>query len=97
MANDSRRFRGRRRVQGARFEVRRVLYMATLRAVSTNALIRVFDRRLIATGKRASALVACMRKLLTTLNALVRTNKAWDSSVHQACHATRLLGGYSFA
>jgi len=97
MANDSRRFRGRRRVQGARFEVRRVLYMAALRAVSTNALIRVFDRRLIATGKRASALVACMRKLLTTLNALVRTNKAWDSSVHQACHATRLLGDYSFA
>ena len=37
MANDSRKFRGRRRVQGARFEIRRVRYMATLRAVSTNA------------------------------------------------------------
>ena len=83
MANDSGSSRGRRRVQGGRFEIRRVLYMATLTATTRNPAIKSFYHRLIATGKLPKvALVACMRKLLTVLNAMVRTNKPWDNSLH---------------
>ena len=85
MANDSGSSRGRRRVQGGRFEIRRVLYMATLTAARRNPAIRSFYQRLIAAGKLPKvALVACMRKLLTVINAMVRTNKPWDNSLHQA-------------
>jgi transposase len=85
MANDSGSSRGRRRVQGGRFEIRRVLYMATLTATTRNPVIKAFYQRLIAAGKLPKvALVACMRKLLTVLNAMVRTNKPWDNSLHRA-------------
>ena len=85
MANDSGSSRGRRRVQGGRFEVRRVMYMATLTATRHNPAIRAFYERLRAAGKLPKvALVACMRKLLTTLNAMVRTGKPWDKSLHGA-------------
>lgn len=85
MANDSGSSRGRRRVQGGRFDVRRVLYMAALVAARHNPAIRAFYQRLLAAGKLPKvALVACMRKLLTTLNAMVRTNKPWDKSLHSA-------------
>lgn len=85
MANDSGNSKGRRRVQGGRFEIRRVLYMATLTAARHNPAIKTFYDRLVAAGKLPKvALVACMRKLLTTLNAMVRTNKPWDKSLHGA-------------
>lgn len=83
MANDSGNTKGRRRVQGGRFEIRRVLYMATLVAARHNPAIKTFYDRLLQAGKLPKvALVACMRKLLTTLNAMVRTNKPWDKSLH---------------
>ncbi|WP_225782582.1 IS110 family transposase [Xenophilus sp. Marseille-Q4582] len=82
MANDSGSSKGRRRVQGGRFEVRRVLYMATLTATRYNPAIKTFYERLKAAGKLPKvALVACMRKLLTTLNAMARTGKHWDKSL----------------
>lgn len=85
VANDSGTAHGRRRVQGGRFETRRVLYMATLTAAKHNPAICAFYQRLVGAGKLPKvALVACMRKLLTTLNAMVRTNKPWDSSPHRA-------------
>lgn len=85
MANDSGNSKGRRRVQGGRFEIRRVLYMATLTAARHNPAIKAFYDRLKAAGKLPKvALVACMRKLLTTLNAMVKTNKPWDKSLHAA-------------
>jgi transposase len=85
MANDSGNRNGRRRVQGGRFEIRRVLYMATLTATRYNPAIKAFYERLKAAGKLPKvALVACMRKLLTTLNAMVRTGKPWDKSLHGA-------------
>lgn len=81
MANDSGKSRGRRRIQGGRFEVRRVLYMAALSATTYNPAIKAFYERLIAAGKLPKvALVACMRKLLTVLNAMVRTNQRWEKS-----------------
>jgi transposase len=85
MANDSGNRNGRRRVQGGRFEIRRVLYMATLTAARYNPAIRAFYERLRAAGKLPKvALVACMRKLLTVLNAMVRTGTPWDSSLHRS-------------
>jgi transposase len=85
MANESGTSRGRRRVQGGRFEVRRVLYMAALSAARRNPALRDFYQRLRAAGKLPKvALVACMRKLLTILNAMARTHQPWDQSLHRA-------------
>jgi transposase len=72
-ANDSGSSRGRRRIAGGRFEVRRALYMATLTATRHNTAIRDFYERLVAAGKlKKVALIACMRKLITHLNAIAR-------------------------
>jgi transposase len=85
MACDSGTTSGRRRVQGGRFDVRRVLYMATLTAVVRNPPLKAFYERLRAAGKLPKvALVACMRKLLTMLNAMVRTGTPWNGSLHGA-------------
>jgi len=78
LSRDSGTFRGRRFVQGGRATVRAVLYMAALVATRRNAVIRAFYQRLIAVGKpKKLALVACMRKLLTMLNVIVRTHTPW--------------------
>lgn len=83
MAHDSGSSKGRRRIQGGRFDIRRVLYMAALTARRRNPVIKAFYERLIAAGKLPKvALVACMRKLLTTLNAMVRTHQPWNHSLH---------------
>ena len=75
---DSGTFRGRRTVWGGRAAVRVVLYMATLRAVRCNPVIRTFYERLRGAGKAAKvALVACMRKMLTILNAMTKQNARW--------------------
>ncbi len=78
-ACDSGTLRGRRRVQGGRFEIRRTLYMATLTAAKHNPVIRAHYLRLVAAGKlKKVALVACMRKLLTILNAMAKTNTTFN-------------------
>lgn len=79
MANDSGNTKGRRHVSGGRFEIRRTLYMATLTATRHNPAIAAFYARLLAAGKLPKvALIACMRKLLTTLNAMARSGLQWD-------------------
>jgi transposase len=78
---DSGTLRGKRTVWGGRAPVRSVLYMATLSAVRCNTLIRAFYQRLRAAGKPAKvALTACMRKLLTILNAMLKTNTPWTQN-----------------
>jgi transposase len=75
---DSGTLRGRRSVWGGRAHVRRTLYMATLAAIRFNPTVRAFHSRLRAAGKaKKVAIVACMRKLLTILNAMVRDNAPW--------------------
>jgi transposase len=72
MNDDSGARRGPRRIQGGRLAVRCALYMATLTATRANPVIKAHDQRLRAAGKpRKVALVACMRKLLVHLNALL--------------------------
>lgn len=76
---DSGRWRGRRSIWGGRASVRRVLYMAAVSAARCNPLIRTFYQRLLAAGKsKKLALVACMRKLIVILNAIVRTGIRWS-------------------
>jgi transposase len=80
---DSGKFAGQRRCWGGRADVRTALYMATLSAVRFNAVIRPFYQRLLRAGKaKKLALTACMRKLLTILNAMVRDQTQWDESLH---------------
>lgn len=75
---DSGTLRGHRTVWGGRAPVRATLYMATLVAVKWNPPIRAFYRRLRAAGKRPKvALVACMRKLLTILNTMMKHQTSW--------------------
>lgn len=75
---DSGQMRGRRGTWGGRAPVRAALYMATLSAVQHNPVLRAFRERLLGTGKPPKVvLVACMHKLLTYLNAMVRDGKAW--------------------
>ena len=82
---DSGRMHGRRRIQGGRFQVRRILYMATLAAARFNPAIKAFYERLCASGKLPKvALVACMRKLLTILNAMIRDKKVWEPNMTTA-------------
>lgn len=77
LCRDSGTLRGRRTCWGGRPVVRACLYMATLTAVRHHPLIKAFYKRLRAAGKRAKvALVACMRKYLTILNALTRDQRA---------------------
>ncbi len=75
---DSGRFRGKRTVWGGRAKVRAVLYMATLVATKRNPVIRCFYERLVAVGKaKKAAITACMRKLLTIMNAMMKHRTPW--------------------
>jgi transposase len=77
---DSGTLRGQRHIWGGRAELRRALYMAALSAMRFNPTIAAFYQRLRAAGKAAKvALVACMRKLLTILNAVLRNRRSWQA------------------
>jgi transposase len=76
---DSGRFQGKRAIRGGRAAVRGVLYMATIAAIRFNPVIKAFAQRLKAAGKLNKVIiVACMRKLLVTLNAMVRDGADWQ-------------------
>lgn len=79
MNRDSGKMRGKRRIRGGRAHVRTVLFMATMCAVQHNPVIKAFYQRLLAKGKHKKvALVACMRKMLILLNAMVRDETCWE-------------------
>jgi len=73
--------RGKRRIFGGRAGIRKTLYMATLSATRFNPVIRAFYQSLLKRGKEKKvALIACMRKLLVILNAMVRKGERWHFS-----------------
>ena len=75
-ACDSGRFRGKRRIWGGRAEVRRTLYLAGFIASRYDPALRAFRRKLQEAGKPVKlAIVACARKLLTVLNAMLRDQR----------------------
>jgi len=85
MNKDSGKKRGKRRIFGGRASVRSVLYMAALSASKTNPDIKIFYDRLLKNGKaKKVALTACMRKLLVTLNAMIRDMKMWETKTKLA-------------
>jgi transposase len=82
--DDSGQFRGQRRIRGGRSALRTTLYMAAFAARRCNPKIRSFAQRLHRAGKPFKVvLTACMRKLLTILNVLVRTNTPWNPALSQ--------------
>jgi transposase len=78
---DSGAFKGKRSIWGGRSWVRCMLYMPTLAAIRWNPIIRSFYHRLLEAGKlKKVAIAACMRKLLTILNSMVRDGTRWNPS-----------------
>ncbi|HSW58957.1 MAG TPA: IS110 family transposase [Dehalococcoidales bacterium] len=76
---DSGKYRGKRTTKGGRPRVRPALYMATLTSTRFNPVIKAYYNHLLEMGKaKKVALVACMRKLLIILNAIVRDNRPWQ-------------------
>jgi transposase len=72
-----------RHIRGGRAAARTALYMATVAAVTHNPTLRTFHRRLLGAGKAGQvALTACMRKLLTILNAILRDNRPWNPALN---------------
>ena len=79
---DSGTLRGQRMIWGGRREVRKALYMATVSAIRANPPIRDFYQRLKSNGKPSKvAITACMRKLLVTLNAMLRDHTTWQRPI----------------
>jgi len=78
---DSGRWRGKRVIWGGRAHVRTALYMPTVVAVRWNPVLREFYQRLVTAGKpKKVALVACMRKLLVILNAMLKHRTPWQAN-----------------
>jgi transposase len=83
---DSGTLKGRRAIWGGRAHVRAALYMAALVATRRNPVIRIFYQRLCQAGKaKKLALTACMRKLLTILNAMVKSGTPWQHRIEPVC------------
>ncbi len=84
MNKDSGKMQKKRTTIGGRTDVKSVLYMATMNASKHNSVIRDFYQRLIKSGKlKMVALVACMRKLIIILNAMVKNNTMWEENFYK--------------
>ncbi|HMF79132.1 MAG TPA: IS110 family transposase [Bryobacteraceae bacterium] len=80
--NDSGQSKGRRRIWGGRSHLRSLLYMSVVAGLRCNATIRTFYKHLLLAGKpKKVALVACMRKLLVILNAMLQSQQMWRADV----------------
>lgn len=78
-AHESGKYKGQRHIRGGRGQIRTVLFMATVASIRCNQTIKTFYARLRATGKPAKvAIIACSRKLLTILNAMVKNQTLWN-------------------
>ena len=82
--NDSGKFKGKRTTWGGRANVRSALYMACLSATRYDPTIKAFYERLVAANKpKKVALTACMHKLMTIINAVIKSGKPWQASYQQ--------------
>lgn len=78
---DSGTFRGRRRIRGGRASVRTVLFMGMMSAIQCNPKFKAMYGNMVAAGKHKKvALTACMRKMITVLNAMLRDGQPWSLS-----------------
>jgi transposase len=80
---DSGKMKGLRCIFGGRAAVRRVLFMAAQAAAKHNPVLQAFRQRLRAAGKKPKvAIIAVMRKMVTTLNAMLRDGREWEAAAH---------------
>ncbi|PML43078.1 transposase [Vibrio sp. 10N.261.52.A1] len=79
ITRESGRFKGKRMIKGSRPQVRTVMYMAMMSAIQCNPVFKATYERLLAAGKpKKVAIVACMRKMVVTLNSMLRDGAMWD-------------------
>jgi len=82
MNRDSGAYRGKRKIKGGRHRVLTVLFMAMLSAIQSNPKFKSIYTQMVAAGKpKKVAIVACMRRLVTTLNTMVKNNTVWDEKL----------------
>jgi len=81
MNRESGRYKGLRRIQGGRHQVRTVLYMAMMSAMQCNPVFKATYQRLVAAGKpKKVAIIACVRKMIVILNSMLRDGVMWDAT-----------------
>jgi transposase len=82
MNKESGRFKGLRKIQGGRHQVRTVLYMAMMSAIQSNPVFKNTYQRLVAAGKpKKVAIIACVRKMIVILNSMLRDGVMWEAPV----------------
>ncbi|MBW8186723.1 IS110 family transposase [Shewanella nanhaiensis] len=80
MNKESGRFKGQRKIQGGRHQVRTVLYMAMMSAIQSNPVFKATYQRLVAAGKpKKVAIIACIRKMVVILNSMLREGVMWEA------------------
>ena len=80
MNKESGRFKGHRKIQGGRHQVRTVLYMAMMSAIQSNPVFKETYQRLVAAGKpKKVAIIACIRKMVVILNSMLRDGVMWEA------------------
>ncbi|MEZ9593597.1 IS110 family transposase [Shewanella sp. 10N.261.52.F9] len=85
MNKESGRFKGMRKIQGGRYQVRTVLYMAMMSAIQSNPIFKETYQRLVAAGKpKKVAIIACVRKMVVTLNSMLRDGVMWEAPKAQS-------------
>ena len=81
MNRENGRYKGLRRIQGGRHQVRTVLYMAMMSAMQCNPAFKAIYQRLVAAGKpKKVAIIACVRKMIVFLNSMLRDGVMWDAT-----------------
>ena len=82
MNKDSGQYQGKRSCRGGRYQVRTVMYMAMLSTIQCNPVIKKKYQQLLQQGKpKKVALIACVRKMIVILNAMVRDNQPWNEKL----------------
>ncbi|PCI71677.1 MAG: IS110 family transposase [Piscirickettsiaceae bacterium] len=82
MNRESGAYRGKRKIKGGRHRIRTVLFMAMLSAIQSNPKFKSIYTRMVEAGKpKKVAIVACMRRLITILNTMVKNNSVWDEKL----------------
>jgi len=80
MNRESGRYKGQRKIQGGRHQVRTVLYMAMMSAIQSNPVFKEMYQRLVAAGKpKKVAIIACIRKMIVILNSMLRDGVMWEA------------------
>ena len=81
ITRESGRYKGKRMIQGGQAQVRKVLYMAMMSAMQCNPEFKATYARLVTAGKpKKVAIIACVRKMVVTLNSMLRDGAIWDEN-----------------